>query len=191
MKAKHLFIGEYIDKSPKDRIYQLLDNYRSFTRYLDSYKENVVNLMLAMREYYISPSEEELGVRVQTTRGTSDITASKAIDRVELEECFEKMRVTKELFPDPEELRLISTAVFEWNLMGKEYRILSGFIDMMQPDDRSIFVPYIKREKRVSEIAADQNVEWDSANKKVYRIRKALIEEVMPWFNEYKVSVPA
>ena len=51
MKTKRLFIGEYIDKSPKERIYQLLDYYKDFAKYREGYKESVVNLMLAMREY--------------------------------------------------------------------------------------------------------------------------------------------
>ena len=95
------------------------------------------------------------------------------------------------MFPDPYERTLISTAVYEWDLMKKEFGILSGFIDLMQYDERNIFVPYIQKEKGISDIATELNVEWDSANKKVYRIRKALVEEVLPWFDEYKLTVPA
>ena len=190
METKHIFIGDYINKNPKERIYQLLDNYKDFGKYREQYKENVVDLMVAMREYNIRPIDEDLGIRVQTTGGTSNITASKALERIALEHCFEKMRVSKELFPDPYELNLIATAVYEWDLMGKEYKILSGFINLMSPDERSIFVPYIKREKRVADLAAELCVEWESANKKVYRIRKALLHEVLPWFNEYKITAP-
>ena len=51
MEAKHIFIGDYIKKSPKERIYQLLDNYKDFGRYRETYKNNVVDLMVAMRTW--------------------------------------------------------------------------------------------------------------------------------------------
>ena len=191
MESKHNFIGSYLDKSPKERIYHLLDHYRDFDQYRDNYKDTVINLMVAMSEYNNRSKREDLGIRVQTSKGTSDITAAKAIERVALEECFEQMRVTKELFPDPDELGLISTAVYEWDLMGKEFDILAGFINLMRPDERNLFLPYIRREKRVAEIADELRLEWESANKRVYRIRKALLENVLPWFNEYKITAPA
>ena len=75
METKHIFIGDYIKKSPKERIYQLLDNYKDFGRYRETYKNNVVDLMVAMREYNLRPSDEDLGVRIQTTGGTANITA--------------------------------------------------------------------------------------------------------------------
>ncbi len=191
MESKHNFIGSYLDKSPKERIYHLLDHYRDFDQYRDNYKDTVINLMVAMSEYNNRSKREDLGIRVQTSKGTSDITAAKAIERVALEECFEQMRVTKELFPNPDELGLISTAVYEWDLMGKEFDILAGFINLMRPDERNLFLPYIRREKRVAEIADELRLEWESANKRVYRIRKALLENVLPWFNEYKITAPA
>ena len=45
METKHIFIGDYINKSPKERIYHLLDNYKDFGKYRERYKDNVVDLM--------------------------------------------------------------------------------------------------------------------------------------------------
>ena len=30
METKHIFIGDYINKNPKERIYHLMDNYKDF-----------------------------------------------------------------------------------------------------------------------------------------------------------------
>lgn len=191
METKQMFIGEYINKNPRQRIAQLLDNYGDFRRYREHYKRNVVELMEAIREYNIRPSEEDLGVRVQTTGGTSNITASKAIERMALEECFENRKISKEMFEDPEELRLISTAVYEWDLMTREFKVLNTFVKQIKPKDRSIYLFYLKGEKGFEDIAKDLDIEYESARKRVYRIRKALIKEALPWFDEYKISVPA
>ncbi len=98
METKHIFIGDYINKNPRERIYHLMDNYKDFGKYRESYKDNVVDLMVAMREYNIRPSDEDLGIRVQTSGGTSNITASKALERIVLENCFVKMRVPNESY---------------------------------------------------------------------------------------------
>ena len=191
METKHVFIGEYINKSPRERASILLRNYKDFKKYRERYKRNAVSLMAAMREYSLRPSDEDLGIRVQTTGGTSNITASKALERVCLEWCFEDMKVSKEMFPDPYELSLISTAVYEWDLMKKEYGILVRFIDIMKPQDRKIYLPYIRREKSVADLTHELCLEWESVRKRLYRIRKKLLKEVLPWFDEYNITVPA
>lgn len=183
-----IFIGDYINKSPKERVYQLLDCYKDFWKYRENYKNTVVDLMMAMREYSNRPGDDDLGIRVQTMGGTSNITASRAIERIELERCFLRKKVDKAMFPDPYERELISTAVCEWDVMTKEFNILNGFMDLMKASDRSIFIPYINREKRVADIADELCLQWESANKKVYRIRKALLKEVLPCFKEYKIA---
>ena len=129
MEAKQTFIGEYINKSPRERVFQLMDHYGEFESFRDKYKGCVVSLIVMMKEYNIRPGDDDLGVRVQTTSGTSHITESKAIERYTIEECFEKRKITKKMFPDPYERELISTAIFEYDLMEKEYRILEHFYE--------------------------------------------------------------
>ena len=191
MEPKQTFIGEYVNRSPKERLYRLMDLYKDFAAFLDDYKEFVIDLMVMMREYQLQPSDADLGVRVQTSGATSNIPASKAEDRMILEECFEKRKIMKSMFPDPEELTLISTAVYEWDLMESEYKVLKGYINLMKPTDKSIFLPYIKGEKRIADIAEELCLEPGSANTRLYRIRKGLVNKVLPWFKEYKVTVPA
>ena len=191
MEPKQTFIGEYVNRSPKERLYRLMDLYKDFASFLDDYKECVIDIMVVMREYQLQPSDADLGVRVQTSGGTSNITASKAEDRMLLEECFEQRKIIKSMFPDPEELTLISTAVYEWDLMESEFKVLRGYINLMKPKDKSIFLPYIKGEKRIADIAEELCLEPESAITKLYRIRKGLVSKVLPWFKEYKVNVPA
>ena len=190
-EQKYTFIGNYVSKSASERLEQLIVSYKDFERDRGLYKERVIDLMVAMREYHIKPSEEDLGVRVQTTGGTSNITASKALERVTLEECFKSMKISKEMFPDPDEYRLISLAVYEWDLMGREFGILDQFIKGMKEKDRDILLPYMRKEKGPRDLAEELCLEYDSARKRVYRIRKALFNKVLPWMNEYTITVPA
>ena len=74
METKQAFIGEYVNKAPRDRISLLMEHFGDFEAFRDNYRECVINLMVMMREYNIRPGDDGLGVRVQTTSGTSKIT---------------------------------------------------------------------------------------------------------------------
>ncbi len=185
------FIGEYLKKSPKKRIYELIGHFDDFDDYRERYKEYTVNLMVMMREHRERSAEADTWVKVQTFGDMSDQTFDAVSERLTLEQNFVNRKISRKMFPDLYEYRLVSTAAFEWNLMEKEYRILRSFVDLMKPSDRGLLIPYIRKEKEIADIAAELCVEHESANKKVYRIRKALLDNMLPWFKEYKIAVPA
>ena len=182
-----IFIGEYLGREPKGRILFLLDHYREFPEFLNLYRENAIRLMTAMREYE-RKSKASIGMSVSNSGKKSSPTEAMAMEKIEVEDCFDQRKITGEVIRDPGELKLISTAVHEWVLMNKDYELLGGFMDMMKPEDRDLFISYISRKKRIADIAEEYCLAWESANKKMYRIRKALIDRMLPWMNDYKVS---
>ena len=44
--------------------------------------------------------------------------------------------------------------------------------------------------ERVIEIV-NSSIELDSAKKKVYRIKRKLLDGATPWFKEYNIKIPA
>ena len=159
METKHIFIGNYVNRTAKDRIGFIIENYSDFEGYRHSYMENVINIMIAIREYERRKPDDELGICVQVSGHTSDITASRALERVSLQKCFEDMRIPEGTFSDDHEHELIATAIFEWDLMEREYRIFNSFLKTLDPVNRDIFKIYIRREKRVADLASDLQIE--------------------------------
>ena len=50
----------------------------------------------------------------------------------------------------------------------------------MNPKDQKIIRPYLLREKSMDKLAVDLGIDYRSAVKHVYRIKKRLIEKVEP-----------
>jgi len=189
--TKQSIVGVYVGLPVKKRIAFLMEHYREFDRYRSAYKECVVSIMIAANSSKKNTSDD-LGVRVQTSGGNSDITYYQALERIAFDECFDRVNVTDEMFPDPYEYHLISTAVFEWDLMKKEFDELNSCIKfILEEHERELLLSYINKKTKLKDIANDRAIEVDSARKKMYRIRKKLLDGAAPWFNEYNIKIPA
>lgn len=141
--------------------------------------------MLETMEYDRS-SKRDIGICIQNTGKKASVVEAKVENKISVEECFDKSRISKEMYKDPEDLKLFSTAVKEWILLKKEYELLSGCIGMMKPEDRYIFLPYIKKEKSLDDLAGELFLEKASVSKRIYRIKKNLAGEILPWLKDYK-----
>lgn len=191
MKAKQNVIGMYVGLSAKNRIDFLIKHYVDIERLREAYKDWVVDIMIDARTANRN-RRDNLGVRVQTSNGISDITFCQATERILFDDCFKKLMVTEDMFPDPYEYELINLALFEWDLMKREYENLRhGFKLFLDEEETKIIDSYFKREKLLYDIADEYCIEPESANKRVYRIRKKLVSGVIPRFKEYNIKIPA
>ena len=152
---------------------------------LKTYKASIINLMEVSAEFSRHHMTGDSDIKVQTN-AVSDPTANKVMKRIELEKCFEDGKVSSGIINDSYDLEMISTGMKEWYLMKLEYEAICGFIGMLDKEDREIFIAYIKKEKNIDDIAEQLCIERDSATKRLYRIRKMIFDEALPWFKEYK-----
>ncbi len=184
-------VGEYLNKSPKERVYTLFEKYDTFSLWRNAYKESVVDYLVDVQECKRRRNAEGLGVRIQTSGTKASVVEAEAEERLSLEQCFEKKFISRDVLPDAYDRNYISVAVYEWEMMKWEFGVLRMFIDRMKREDRALFVPYMRKETNLDIIADQLCIERQSANKRVYRIRKALLTEILPWFEEYKIEIPA
>jgi len=188
---KHDVIGLYVTLNGKQRIDFLINHYRDFDRYVSSYKEYVRSTMLDILDSY-RVSSDELGVRVQTGGGNSDPTFEGANKLASVDECFKDKSLVETMFKDAYGYELISLALYELERLQKEFRKLNATMDiLLKEDDQEILKSYFKHERRLYELANDLCIEIESANKKVYRIRKKLVNSIKPWFDEYNMKASA
>lgn len=191
MEAEQNIVGLYVRLKPKQRIKFLMKHYKDFEAYRDSYRECVISIMIAINEYSRN-KQEDLGVRVQMSGDNSDTTYKKAIERMEVEDCFDDVSVINDMFPDEYENALISTALFEWTLMKKEFDQLNSCMKLVLNDyEFNLMRSFLARDKGLMDIADDYAIEIESARKKVYRIKSKVLKGVIPWFKEYEINIPA
>lgn len=177
--TKQSIIGYYFGLDAKKRVDFLIEHYRDFEFFHSAYKESIISIMLGIREWHENKSGD-LGVRIQTSGGNSDVTFYKACERIDVAKCFENLEIATELFKEKNDLELVRKGVSEWKLMRREFDTLNSFISLLAPVDRRIYTPYLLREKRLIDIAEELCIELESANKRIYRIRKKLISSIIP-----------
>ena len=180
-----IYIGEYIGKKPKERIDFLISYYVTFPDYLDSYRQNAIRVMIETMEYD-RRSKNDIGICIRNSGKNSSATELKVLEKMDLEKCFDSNKISKGMFADPSDLKLFSTAVKEWILLTREYETLKNCILMMKPDDKDLFLSYIKKEKSVDKLSEELFLERGSVVKRLYRIKRNLINEMIPWLREFK-----
>lgn len=191
MDFKTSVIGTYVSLDAKQRVDFQIAHYRDFHRILDAYKEYVTGLMLDIREYERNADKNE-GIPVQSIGALSDPTFREAIERILVNSCFDSYQLFDGMFEDPYEYELISLAMFEWELMKKENEEFNYFLRfILKPEDSELLQAYLSRRMRLKDIADKYDIEIESANKRIYRIRKKLVKRLTPHFYEYNIQLPA
>ena len=188
---KHDVIGLYVTLSGPKRIDFLISHYPDFDKYIASYKEYVKDTMLDILSSNRS-SATELGVRVQTSGGNQDTTFSLAEGRLAIDKCFDTVRASRKMFPDADDYELVSMGLYEWERLQREFSKLNATINMiLNEEEQKIIKAYFRHDKRLHDLAQDLCIEMESANKRVYRIRKKLVNSIGPWFEENTIKASA
>ena len=183
MEAGKNIVGCYVGLEPRERIEFLYHHYDNLDVFRQAYKESVVNMIAYMRAYDRSQDKLE---GIQKTRNLlNSITESAAFERIVISEYFEQNKPSDELVEEEEDKDIISWAIFEWHLMKSEFDIFKNFLNMLSTRDRRILTAYIGHSKSVKEIAKELDIEKESAEKRIYRIKQKLIENMMPILPEY------
>lgn len=135
---------------------------------------------------YSRKSKNDTGICIQNTGKKSSVVESIVENKISVEDCFDTNKISKDLYADPSDLILFSTAVKEWILLTREYEKLNNCIRMMKPEDKDLFLSYIKKEKTIDELSDELFLERGSVVKRLYRIRRGLMDQILPWLREFK-----
>lgn len=179
MEAKQRFVGAYVDLTTKERINFLMEHFGHFEQYHHAYRESIEERISCILSY--ERKKSNLGVRVMSRNTISDITAQKAMEMVDIGNSIDRGKVSAKMVPDKDEREEIMEAIYEWKLMRSEHEILKRQLRMLKPTDYGIMLPYLMREKTKRQIAKELEIERSSVDKRIYRIRRVLVDRVIPY----------
>ena len=185
MEAKQRFVGAYIDLTTKERINFLMEHFGYFEQYHHAYRESIEERIACILSYE-RKKRENLGVRIMSRNVISDITAQKAMELVDIGQSIDHGKVSVKMIPDKDEWEEIMEAIYEWKLMRSEHEILKRQLRMLKPTDYVIMHPYLMREKTKRQIAKELEIESGSVDKRIYRIRRLLVNRVIPYLENGK-----
>ena len=169
--VKHL--REYSQSEPERKARFILGNFRRFPKMIEGYESDWKIVVTAEKRYNTLHEMGDLGIRVQTS-GTGNPTMNKAIFETELDNAAGK----RDLFSvvkgtdDPEQHIREKMVIAD---MKDDYSIMKNAIHRLQEVDAEVLLHYIRMEKTIQEIADELQMNYDSAKKKLQRLRKEVI----------------
>ena len=170
---------EYEKWSTAQKVCFLCDHYYVMERLISNYREALIAEVMEQKEFSHRGENEGTGVRIQVSFGRkTDTTAGTAMKRMAVSEAIEKGWLDESFFEgmdDPEE---VIRKVTVYHVISEGYKAFSKRLDEMKPGDREIVMPYLRREKRLCDLANELKIEYQSAVKKINRIKKRLEREM-------------
>lgn len=170
MSTKQNTIGFYKAMTIKQRVIYLLDNY-SHRKYFEESRRKSIEGMIADIRAYERNRNDELGIRIMSGMGMSDITSAAAEESIRIKKAFEAGFITESIIRDEEDRELIKTAIDEWLVMKDDYESLDRALWKLKPDDHKLLMAYLAKEIDYNDIAAEFMIEKASARKKIQRLR--------------------
>ena len=95
-------------------------------------------------------------------------------------EVIDKGLLDEEFFEDTDNRQELIRKVSCYHRVNADLEMFMSKLRTMNLKDQNIIRPYLLREKSIDELAVDLGIDYRSAVKHVYRIKKRLIEKVEP-----------
>lgn len=170
MSSRQNEIGFYKAMSVKQRAIYLLDNYKH-RRYFDTRRRKEIEEMIADIRAYERNRNDELGVRILSGMGMSDITSAAAEESIKIKNAFEAGTITESLIHDADDREMVKIAIDEWLVIKDDYVSLERAMYKLKPEDHELLLDYLEKKKDYNDIATEFMIEKASARKKIQRLR--------------------
>ena len=175
MNTEHKLFGFYLGLSVKQKIQHLMKNYHYREYYVESYRQYIEGMIEDIIAYE-SNRKEDIGVRIMSGNGISDITLREAEKSIKISNIFITGHVGETLIKDKEDRRMATLAVNEWMAIRDDYASLNRALRMLKPEENELMMDFLNRKKNYYDIADDCMITYQSAKKKVQRIRRQVVK---------------
>ena len=180
MKTGAINIDGYTERASEEQFNYLYENFSIRQELLWDYREELIREILDQKAYNRGKSYIGLGVRIQVSFGASNPTMSQAIEHDSVKQAIEEGILDEDFFSDTDDKEQIIQKVCNYHRVIMDFEVFVSKIGTMEQKDQNLLKPYLMKEKTMDELAVELGIEYRSAIKHVYRIKKRLIEKVEP-----------
>lgn len=184
MSTERRLFGFYLDMTVKQRIHHLMGHYQHRDYYEQAYRRYIEGLIVDIRSYERSRGSDA-GVRIMSGGSFSDITSRNADEALLASRAFDSGTVSETVVKDKEDRLMINAAMSEWLLIRDDYDSLNRALWMLEPSEHDLIMDFLSRKKSYKDIADDFMIEYDSARKKLQRIRSRVVKLAAPDFERH------
>lgn len=179
MKRDNSIVGKYYKLPPKKRLDQIYYHYNQFEELVNNYEYEIAEWIKANKAKARRNAIGDLGVRVQGGNNRKSVVESEALLNLEIAQMLVNYEVDDCDIEDYEE---IVRGLLEIKLMRSEFRRFNNRLRILTGEEKQIFIPYINQVDmghRLNSLADEKSLSYDSAAKRIYRIKRKLYTGVV------------
>jgi len=180
MKSEAINIERYAGGEPEEQFDFLYENFSILQDLLKDFREELITEVMEQKAYNRRSQSGDLGVRIQVSMGTGNPTMNKAIEHMTVAQAIDEGLLDEDFFEDTDNKQDLIRKVTSYHRVNRDLETFTSKLGTMTPKDQRIIRPYLLREKTMDDLADDLGIDYRSAVKHVYRIKKRLIERVEP-----------
>ena len=161
--------------SVTERIAFLFENYPVMDAMIENYRSGLIDEVMDQKASNRHADDEGLGVRIQVAFcHMSDPTSNKGISRLEIGRAIDEGYLDEDFFEGTDDREGLIHKVTSYHIVKASYQKLLKKLNEMDPTDKSIILPYLLKEKTISMIADELQIEYKSVVQKIGRIKKRM-----------------
>ena len=146
---------------------------------ISNYREALIAEVMEQKEFSHRGESEGTGVRIQVSFGRkTDVTAGSAMMRMAVSEAIDKGWPDESFFEGIDDPGEVIRKVTVYHVVSEGYKTVSKRLDEMKPGDKEIVMPYLRREKRLCDLANELRIEYQSVVRKINWIKKRIEREM-------------
>ena len=177
MKKKTRGIEKYQRYNATQRVRFLCDNYLVMEPMISNYREELIDEVMEQKASNHRGEDEGLGVRIQVAfYKKSDPTANKAMSRMEIANAIDAGYLDEDFFEGTDDREELIRKVTCYHMINAGYMRFVAKLEEMNPRERKIFLPYIRKEKSVDDLAEELDIAYESVIRKIGRIKEKIKE---------------
>lgn len=180
MKSGAINIDDYIGVQPEEQFEFIYTHYPIMKNLLTDYREDLISEVIEQKTYNRRSANGDLGVRVQLSIGVSSPTEKQAINHMTIEKAIVEGVLDEDFFEDTDNQEELIRKVTCYHAVNEDVKTFTKKLGALEQQDQKILKPYIMGQKSMSDLAEDMGIDYRSAVKHIYRIKKRLIVKVQP-----------
>ena len=167
-------IQKYIHADTGEKVDIICKYYSNFTGILDGYTEGLCYLVESENAFEHRQNNMDLGVRVQSSGRISDVTADTAINKTMIRQAIVSCNFSEGILNGLSCRDNVFAMAHNLRCMRCDYELFNRQLGILGTEESKIFIGFISGKKKLNEIAEEEGILYDSAVKRVGRIKKKI-----------------
>ena len=176
MRSGAINIDEYIGVEPAEQFEFIYTHFSIMKNLLTDYREDLISEVMEQKAYNRRAENGDLGVRVQISIGISSPTEKQAISHMSIEKAIVDGILDEDFFEDTDNQEEVTC----YHAVNEDVKTFTSKLGSLEQRDQKILRPYILGQKSMTDLAEDMGIDYRSAVKHVYRVKKRLSAKVQP-----------